>query len=381
MNNDSCVITTYAWFRPTGAARRLKRAVTALAEAGVRVEYVAVKPPEFNSPSIKVHLIKVPRLFASSDPSKRSLGFWFWYALASSVKCSLLAMREKNVRLMGFTFSAAFTLLPARILTRKPLITFVRSDELLENTIKQVSLPLRFIFRVLVSILVRYTSKFVAVHRQLGENLSEIFGEKIKEKISVLPNDLPEIKTDREKWRKEILKLTGKKEPSFIAVFTARFERRKNAELLINAWKEIPEPSILLLIGGGPYAEILKNMTVKEDMENRIFFVDWRDDASSFISGADLYIQPSLAEGMSNSLLEALAAGLPCIVSDIPVHRDVITEDELRFDVNDAKRVSYLVTRFMLDSAFKREMSEICKEISERYRFDWNARVVSEMLS
>ena len=74
MTSDSHVITTYAWFRPTGAARRLRRAVTALAATGVKVDYIAVKPPEFESPNVTVHAIKIPRLFASADPSKRSPG-------------------------------------------------------------------------------------------------------------------------------------------------------------------------------------------------------------------------------------------------------------------------------------------------------------------
>jgi len=380
MDTQPRVITTYAWFRPTGAARRLRRAVLALANAGIPVDYVAVQPPELNHPRVTVHLIRPPRLFASSDPGKRSPGFWLWYAIAGSVKCARLAARAPGARLMGFTFSAAFTLLPARMFTRRPLVVFVRSDELLENVIKQVAWPLRMAFRMFVALLGRCATRFVTVHRQLGNRLVEALGERVRNKIVLLPNDLPAITPDRSKYRVELLRITRRTEPVFLVASTARFERRKNARLLLDALKDVPAPAHLVLIGGGPEGPALEQQAASLGIRDRVTFAGWRDDAADLVSAADLYVQPSLAEGMSNSVLEALAAGLPCIVSDIPVHRDVIEEAELRFPTDNPREVARLVTRMMQDDSFRNKAADACRKTADRYRFDWDTEVVRKIM-
>jgi glycosyltransferase involved in cell wall biosynthesis len=66
--------------------------------------------------------------------------------------------------------------------------------------------------------------------------------------------------------------------------------------------------------------ELAKSLGVRE----RVHFAGQRTDVAAILSALDVFVYPSHSEGMPNALLEAMAAGLPCVASDIPVHRSIL---------------------------------------------------------
>jgi glycosyltransferase involved in cell wall biosynthesis len=82
----------------------------------------------------------------------------------------------------------------------------------------------------------------------------------------------------------------------------------------------------LILVGPGGDRENLACLADRLGISNHVQFVGAVPDPADYLRAADLFVLPSIAEGMSNSLLEAMATGLPCIVSGIGGNSDLITD-------------------------------------------------------
>ena len=115
---------------------------------------------------------------------------------------------------------------------------------------------------------------------------------------------------------------------ALVAVFTGRFHRGKGLDELLRAWPRILRhwPSARLwLVGGGDEATTLHNHIRQLGLDNQVVLTGIFDSLDEILTAADLFVLPSFEEGMSVALLEAMASGLPTIVSDIPGNRHVVT--------------------------------------------------------
>jgi glycosyltransferase involved in cell wall biosynthesis len=83
----------------------------------------------------------------------------------------------------------------------------------------------------------------------------------------------------------------------------------------------------LLLLGGGSQAGLIRSIFEQEGVQEKVFFGGQvnGDDLPQYYQAADLYVSASHSDGSSVSLMEALASGLPVLVSDIPSNREWIT--------------------------------------------------------
>jgi glycosyltransferase involved in cell wall biosynthesis len=111
-------------------------------------------------------------------------------------------------------------------------------------------------------------------------------------------------------------------------VFTGRLHPQKNLDVLIDAWPTIARRTgaSLVLVGDGPDRERLTARAAELAVSDHVAFVGPVPDPAEYLRAADLFALPSVAEGMSNSLLEAMATGLPCLASDIGGNDDLLAE-------------------------------------------------------
>lgn len=117
----------------------------------------------------------------------------------------------------------------------------------------------------------------------------------------------------RERLRKE-MGLEGK----FVIGHVGRFERQKNHEFLIEVFAECKkeiDSCILLLIGEGSLRSKIEKKVVEKGLKNSIIFLTKRNDMEYLYQVMDLFVLPSLYEGLPVSCLEAQVNGLECIVS------------------------------------------------------------------
>lgn len=137
------------------------------------------------------------------------------------------------------------------------------------------------------------------------------FSSKIQKKSVIIPNPI----------NKEFLiePYDGVREREIVTV--GRLTEQKNQKLLIEAFSNIKEefPDYTLSIyGDGHLKEELKNYIVSLHLENRVFLKGVVDNIKEEIYKKSLFVLPSDYEGMPNSLMEAMALGVPSISTDCP---------------------------------------------------------------
>ncbi len=117
---------------------------------------------------------------------------------------------------------------------------------------------------------------------------------------------------------------------SFQAIFTGRLHDQKQVDLLIRAWPAVLKlaQARLVIAGDGPLKSDLTALRDSLGMtENEVHFIGRVSNTPEILRDSDLFLLPSRAEGMSNSLLEAMATGLPCLVSEIGGNTDLIDHE------------------------------------------------------
>ncbi len=109
-------------------------------------------------------------------------------------------------------------------------------------------------------------------------------------------------------------------------VFTGRLHPQKNLPMLLDAWAEVARRSSanLILVGPGSDRQALTERAASLGLADRVQFVGAVSNPADYLRAADVFVLPSVAEGMSNSLLEAMASALPCVVSGVGGNTDLI---------------------------------------------------------
>jgi len=106
----------------------------------------------------------------------------------------------------------------------------------------------------------------------------------------------------------------------FIVLSTGRLSKQKGFEHLIEAAKPIVQqyPHVHFFIAGqGKLEHHLKNLIHQHQLDDNVHLMGFYENVSSLLNGADLFVLPSLYEGMPNSLMEALAHGLPAVSTKV----------------------------------------------------------------
>lgn len=118
----------------------------------------------------------------------------------------------------------------------------------------------------------------------------------------------------REKLKTE-LGLDGK----YIVGHIGRFSEQKNHRFLVEIFMELKKiipDSVLVLVGDGELKEVIREKVYELEIEDSVLFLGLRRDVPQLLSIMDVMVFPSFYEGMPNVVIEAQAAGLPCVVSD-----------------------------------------------------------------
>ncbi|HLW06162.1 MAG TPA: glycosyltransferase family 1 protein [Marinilabiliaceae bacterium] len=176
-------------------------------------------------------------------------------------------------------------------------------------------------------------SKLYATHLFAVSKLAAIseFGLKTVEggQAKILPNAIDAKKYSfNEETRKEKREELGLKEEPLV-IHIGRFHPQKNHEFLLDVFYEVLklEPAAkLLLVGEGPLMDKVKQKISKLKIGGSVIVAGVRSDVPDLLQAADTLLFPSFFEGLPGVVLEAQAAGLPCIVSDSITDEVMITD-------------------------------------------------------
>ena len=179
---------------------------------------------------------------------------------------------------------------------------------------------------------------------------------------------IPEnVTTDREALLAELEIPVG----SPVIGFIGRMARQKRGEDIVFAMAlvAILRPDAhLLMIGEGPERDKLMKFARDIAIDNLVRFTGHRADAAKLLSVMDVFWLASDFEGLSNSLMEAMAAGVPCIASDIPPNRELVVDGETGFLVRVGDRVGFqqFTDRLLSDAELARRLGDAGRERMRR---------------
>lgn len=164
------------------------------------------------------------------------------------------------------------------------------------------------------------------------------------------------IETENFRFKPEIRKQTRKElsltDNDFVVGHIGRFAEQKNHLFLIDVFKEISEkePNAKLLLIGGPIGngQLLKDVKKKVKnlkLEEKVIFLGMITDTERFYQAMDIFLLPSLFEGLPVVGVEAQCAGLPVIFSDTITNEVKINDNVSFLPINDEKKWGYEAIR------------------------------------
>ena len=212
--------------------------------------------------------------------------------------------------------------------------------------------------------LTRAASRIVSVSANLREHMvQEGFPAGRVEVVhnGIDPGPPPSIE-DRARARQDL----GVGHETIVIGTVARLDPVKDYGTLLAA---LAHPSLaatdrrLVVIGDGPERQRLESRAKELGVADRATFLGHRDDARRWLAGVDIYVNSSISEGVSLTILEAMAAGLPVVATEVGGTPEVVTPEcgEL-VPARDAAAIAAAVARLAADSERRRVLGRQARE-------------------
>jgi N-acetyl-alpha-D-glucosaminyl L-malate synthase BshA len=168
----------------------------------------------------------------------------------------------------------------------------------------------------------------------------------------------------------------GLSDESKVIVYIGGLRPVKGVEHLVRAFRSIKASvpdATLLLVGDGQERAALEGLTDRSDLSGSVRFVGEvkNEEVPAYLSASDVFVLPSLSEGLPIVALEAMAAGLPVVCSRVGGLPDLIGEGENGFLVvpGDEQGIASSVVRLLTDEALRSRISANNRKKAQDY--DW----------
>ena len=189
---------------------------------------------------------------------------------------------------------------------------------------KRSSLMSWLIYYPVERILSRYTDTLITINDEDYQRASK-FQAKRCFFVPGVGIDLKKFTSDRpvdENLRQELLTTP---ESDFVILSVGELNKNKNHQVILKALSKLDNPKIsYTLCGRGDLEDELKDLAVQLGVDRQIQFLGFREDIRDIYAASDLFVFPSYREGLPVSLMEAIASGLPVIVSKIRGNEDLV---------------------------------------------------------
>jgi len=149
----------------------------------------------------------------------------------------------------------------------------------------------------------------------------------------------------------------------FLIGCVSRWDPVKRFEILLQAVRRLASrlPRLaLLLVGGGGEENRIRRLVADTGLQDRVIFPGFLSNPTRVYGILDLYVATSLKEGLPLAPLEAMAAGLAIVATDVPGHRDVVVRGEtgILVPAEDSGALAEAIASLAVDPARRRKMGE-----------------------
>lgn len=152
-------------------------------------------------------------------------------------------------------------------------------------------------------------------------------------------------------------------------VNVGRLTKQKGQEYLIKALRYI-EGAKLVILGEGEEEKNLKKLVKRLNLEERVCFLGWQKNPFKYIAKAKVFVLSSLWEGLPNTLIEAMACGVPVVSTDCPSGPDEIisnNENGILIPLDDEKALALATTKILKDRVFAKKISINAKKRAQDF--------------
>jgi len=227
-----------------------------------------------------------------------------------------------------------------------------------------------------VRFLMRYADKILLYATNLKQYAKRIGVP--EEKMVFLPEGIEfNVPYNNNEGRETVRRKLGVSNNEKLITFTGRLVPVKGVNILIEAFKSLHDEYSnckLLIVGDGPYRKLYEKQSGRL-LNRAIIFTGLVKPRKvvKFLLASDIFVLPSLSEGIPSSLLEACLCGLPCVATNTGAIPDIIKKGEsgLIIRPNDADALLQALVLLLNDEAMAMEMG---KKAAERVKklFNWN---------
>jgi glycosyltransferase involved in cell wall biosynthesis len=213
-------------------------------------------------------------------------------------------------------------------------------------------------------LLAREVDRYIAVSKAIARQLEDTFHWP-PEKIEVVHNA---IRSDRFRvaadpgFRQQLA--GGVNRPIVLTV--ARLHAQKGLDVLLQAASHVPDAQFVVA-GDGPLRGRLRSQADELGLEDRLAFLGQREDIPRLLAASDVFVLPSLYEGTSLAVLEAMAAGRPVVSSRIGGTDELVVDGEsgVLVPAGDADALAAAIRRLLADPALRARIGTAARQRAE----------------
>lgn len=238
-------------------------------------------------------------------------------------------------------------------------------------------------------VLERLTKKFVRHYLANSPAVKDFYVNKLnipEEKITIIPTGIDVNYFNATTPDPKLKASLGIKPQDFVIICVANLHINKGHRYLLRAIDVIYQkhPDIhLLIVGDGAERENLKNQIKEYASRNNVSFLGRRTDVPQLLKISDCFVLPTLFEGMSNAIMEAMASSLPVITTDIPENRALVENGKtgILVPAKDASRIAASIHLLTSDPEKRRFLGGTAKNfIQEKYSLQLSVEKLSHFL-
>jgi glycosyltransferase involved in cell wall biosynthesis len=168
-------------------------------------------------------------------------------------------------------------------------------------------------------------------------------------------------------------------EDSKIVIFTGRLETQKDLSTLIKAWDVFKinnkerDNSLLLIVGDGSQKREIESLIKRSKFKHSIKILGYRSNIRDYLQASDCFVLPSVDEGISNALLEAMACGLPVVATKVGANPEIIDNSDsgILVESRDSESLGKAISFILSNEQLGRYMGRSARErVESKYSLD-----------
>lgn len=220
----------------------------------------------------------------------------------------------------------------------------------------------------------KFTDGIITINKEDYNLVNKFKNKRLKSifKVNGVGVDFKNFSKTNIQKKNNLRKEYGYHSDDFILFYAAELNFNKNQDMLIHAIGRLKRkiPNIkLLLAGEGKLIEYYKKEVRRAGLNNNVEFLGYRKDIANLLKLSDLAVSASRREGLPVNIMEAMATGLPIIVTDCRGNHDLVTNNKNGFvvGINDIEEFSKKVEVLYNSVEVRNKFSEINTDLAQNY--------------